>query len=352
MPRAGLLVLGLAGISLIVPTNVGALTRDRGGSATAGFQSVDTAMQRRVRDRGGGAAVVVHDRTVLFHRSYRGFHPTTVIPIASASKWLTAATLMTLVDEGRLTLDDPVSRFLPAFTGPKASVTIRSLLSHTSGLPDSLCAGDDTTTLRACVDQTAAGEQPTTARAFQYSAVGYLVAGRIIEVLTGQSFEQAFEDRIAKPVGMRRTRFDGTERPKSHNPNPAASAVSTVDDYARFLDMLVHDGTSGTRQVLTPASVLEIERDQVRGLDTSHDAAVAITRIPTYGLGVWRDVTDPSDGTVIVSGNGALGFYPWIDRSHENYGIVGVVDDRGPEAAVPASQRVARLEWTVAARRT
>jgi CubicO group peptidase (beta-lactamase class C family) len=177
------------------------------------------------------------------------------------------------------------------------------------------------------------------------------VAGRIIEVLTGESFEQAFEDRIATPIGMSRTRFDGGAATKSRNPDPSAGAISTVDDYARFLDMIIHDGASGTRRILAPTSVLEIERDQVRGFDTSHDAAVAITRIPTYGLGVWRDVTDPSDATIIVSGNGALGFYPWIDRSHQNYGIVGVVDDRGPETAVPASQRVARLEWTIAARR-
>jgi hypothetical protein len=52
---------------------------------------------------------------------------------------------------------------------------------------------------------------------------------------------------------------------------------------------------------------------------------------------------------VIVSGNGGLGYYPWVDRVHANYGIVAVDDERGSETAVPASQRVARLEWTVAA---
>lgn len=314
------------------------------------FASVNSAMQRRVHGHGGGATVVVHDRTTLFRHVYGGVRTSTRLPIASASKWLTAATLMTLVDQGRLALDDPVARFLPTFRAEHATVTIRSLLSHTSGLPDSVCVGDATTTLQHCVDQTAAapsGPAPT----FHYSSVGYAVAGRIIEVVTGESFERAFEDRIADPVGMRQTRFDGTARPRSPNPDPSASAISTVDDYARFLDMLVHLGMSGSRPVLTPASVLEIERDQVRGFDTGGDAAVAITRIPTYGLGVWRDVTDPADATVVVSGNGALGFYPWIDRAHTDYGIIGVADDRGPEQAVPASQRVARLEWTVAASR-
>jgi serine-type D-Ala-D-Ala carboxypeptidase/endopeptidase len=349
---AGVVAFGVAGAALMAAPAVGAPGR---GRDPAGFDRVDSAMQRRVRGHGGGATLVVHDQATLFRRSYGGVRTSTLMPIASASKWLTAATLMTLVDQGRLALDDPVARFLPNFGGETGAVTIRSLLSHTSGLPDSVCVGDETTTLRDCVDQTAAAAaaaSPSQPRAFHYSSVGYAVAGRIIEVVTGESFERAFEDRIANPVGMRRTRFDGTTRPRSQNPDPSVSAISSVDDYARFLNMLVHLGTSGPRQVLTPASVLEIERDQVRGFDTSHDAAVAITRIPSYGLGVWRDVTDPADGTVVASGNGGLGFYPWIDRAHADYGIVGVADDRGPDQAVPASQRVARLEWTVAASRT
>lgn len=340
---AGVVVLGLTLGGLAAPPVAAA----RGPSP---FRPVDVAMQRRARGAGGGATVVVHDQTVLFRRSYDGLHSDTVIPIASASKWLTVATLMTLVDAGRLTLDDPVARYLPSFAASDGTVTIRSLLSHTSGLPDSTCVGDPTSTLGACADQAAAS--PANARQFHYSSVGYVVAGRIIEVLTGESFERAFEDRIAKPVGMRRTRFDVIDRStRSHNPDPSASAMSTVDDYARFLDMLLHLGAAGTRRVLAPGSVLEIERDQVRGFDTSQDAAVAITHIPTYGLGVWRDVTDPADGAVVVSGNGALGFYPWIDRSHDNYGIVGIADV-GPDQAVPASQRVARLEWTIAAGQT
>ncbi|HSO96633.1 MAG TPA: serine hydrolase domain-containing protein [Acidimicrobiia bacterium] len=335
----GLLGLGLSG-------NLA----DAASTGAGRFGRVDAAMRRRVRGSGGGATVVVHDRTTLFRRTYGGLRTTTPIPIASASKWLTSATLMTLVDQGRLALDDPVAKYLPSFGVDKGTVTIRSLLSHTSGLPDSDCVGDPTITLRACVDQTAAADTaPGVVRAFHYSSVGYEVAGRVIEVLTGEPFERAFEDRIANPIGMRRTRFDGTKRPRSPNPDPSASAISTVDDYTRFLDMVEHLGTSGTHPILSPTSVLEIERDQVQPFDTSRDPAVAITRIHTYGLGVWRDTTDPADGTVVASGNGALGFYPWIDRAHADYGIVGVVDDRGPDHAVPASQRVARLEWTAAA---
>jgi CubicO group peptidase (beta-lactamase class C family) len=274
------------------------------------------------------------------------------MPIASASKWLTSATLMTFVDEGRLALDDPVSRHLPAFGGGKSDITVRELLSHTTGLPSAPCEGDSSTTLKRCVASIAAGDDPSTAPGtqFHYSGVGFAVAGRLVERLAGTSFQRAFEARIARPLHMTHTRFDGTRRPHSRNPSPAASATSTVDDYARFLRMLAADGTVGGEQLLSPASVAEIEKDQVRGLDTRGDGAVQITGIPTYGLGVWRDEVAADDSIEVVSGSGALGFYPWIDRVHGTYGIVGVDDElHGAEHAVPASQHIARILWTAAA---
>jgi CubicO group peptidase (beta-lactamase class C family) len=318
------------------------------------YASVDTAMRRRVRDDAlsGGALLVVRDRVVLHRKVFGDFRGSTVVPIASASKWLTAATVMTLVDEGRLGLDDPVSRYLPGFHGAKATITVRQLLSHTSGLASAPCESDRATTLANCVDAIANGPDPTSppGSEFHYSGVGFQIAGRIVELLTGQRFERAFEARIADPLHMTRTRFDGMDTPHTHNPAPAASAVSTVDDYGRFLDLLVHRGMLGDARVLTAGSVAEIERDQVPGIDTHRDAAVQITSIPTYGLGVWRDVTGPVDEILVVSGSGALGFYPWIDRRHSTYGVVGVVDRvHGAAHAVPLSARIARQSWTAAA---
>jgi len=229
---------------------------------------------------------------------------------------------------------------------------VRELLSHRSGLPSPGCEGDPTSTLRRCVASIAAGADPsvTPGTEFHYSGVGFVVAGRIIERLTGTSFERAFQQRIARPLGMAHTRFDGVRRPHSRNPAPAASATSTVGDYARFLRMLAAGGTVDGRRVLSAAAVAEIEKDQVAGIDTHDDGAVQITGIPTYGLGVWRDVVAADDSIQVVSGSGALGFYPWIDRAHGTYGIVAVDDEiHGPEHAVPASQRTARMLWQAAA---
>jgi CubicO group peptidase (beta-lactamase class C family) len=322
--------------------------------ATAPFAAADATLRARVADDGltGGVLLVARGDT-LVHRYVVGrMGERTVIPIASASKWLTSATLMTFVDDGRVRLDDPVSDYLPGFDGPKADITVRELLSHRTGLPSAACEGDPSSTLARCARAIARGPDPTAppGREFRYSGVGYVIAGRLIERVSGTSFEHAFEARIAVPLGMHHTRFDGTTRPHTRNPAPAASARSSVRDYARFLRMLAHGGAVNRRTVLRPGSVAEIERDQVAGLDTRDDAAVQITGIPTYGLGVWRDVVGPDDEIQVVSGSGALGFYPWIDRVHGTYGIVGVDDERnGAEHAVPASQRLARMLWEAAA---
>ena len=150
---------------------------------------------------------------------------------------------------------------------------------------------------------------------------------------------------------MTNTRFDEIDGTKFRHPQPAASATSSVDDYARFLAMLNAKGVVGERRILSEESVAEIERDQVAGIDTHRDSAVQTTGIPTYGLGVWRDVAGPDDETRVVSGNGAYGFYPWIDRRDNAYGIVGVADlYNGADHAVPISQRQARKSWQAAAR--
>lgn len=294
----------------------------------------------------GMGLLVVVDGTTRRDRTYGDYATDTVVPIASASKWLTAATMMTLVDEGRVSLDDPVARWLPEFTGDTGRATIRQLLSHTSGIGSASCIWDERSTLSACVRSIAtqrAVSPPGTA--FSYGNTSYSVAGRIIEVATGTSFERAFEQRIAAPLGMVHTRFDGNYYPTESNPVPAASAESTLDDYGRFVQMLAQDGVLDGERVLAAASVREMETDSVRGLDTRGDSAVRTTGIPTYGLGTWRDVTGRDDLGMISSGNGAYGFYPWVDRARNAYGVLLVFDQRGSEVAVPESQRQVHAVW-------
>jgi CubicO group peptidase (beta-lactamase class C family) len=349
--RIGALVVGVAlALLLTAPPTAAATT----AATKDPFAVLDRSMRERVRadDLAGGVLLVVRGSDVIHEADFGALEADSVIPIASASKWLTSATIMTLVDEHKVSLDESIAAYLPEFKGAKKAITVRELLSHTHGLPYADCIGDPSTTTAACTTAIANGPDPTTkpGKAFSYGGVGYEVAARIIEVVTGQSFEDAFEARIARPLGMARTRFDEYQDQRFRHPQPSGSAVSTVDEYAKYLAMLAAGGTTPNGRILSEDSVAEIERDQVRGIDTHRDAAVQITKIPTYGLGVWRDVANRDDDIQVVSGSGAYGFYPWIDRRHGNYGIVGVADVvSGSEHAVPASQRQARMAWRAAA---
>jgi len=94
-------------------------------------------------------------------------------------------------------------------------------------------------------------------------------------------------------------------------------------------------------RVLQASSVAEIERDQVKGLDTRDDFAVQITGFGTYGLGTWRDRADANDVTQMISGSGSVGFYPWIDLQRHAYGILLVNDTEGGDGrAVRSSTHI------------
>lgn len=303
------------------------------------FDATDRALEQRVRSAGlaGGVVRIVRvDGTVLHDHAVGSVGATTPLSVASSTKWLTAAAFMTFVDEGRARLDDPVSTWLPEFSGQ--SITVRQLLDHTSGVRDHSCQGDGTP-LAACVRTLAgAARQFAAGSAFSYGNSPFLVVGRVIEVLGGSDFASVMRTRLTGPLGMDATSWPGAPTAA----NPAFGMRVTVDDYGRFLAMLLAEGRFGDRQVLSEASVIELTRNQVEGYDTSHDFSVGITKIPRYALGAWPDVVNALGVTEVASGNGGKGLYPWIDVVTGTWGIVGVQDDRGAQVAVPASQIVQR----------
>lgn len=312
------------------------------GLGRAAFADADAAMAARVSQAGiGGKLVVVRDGEVLVDESYGGVDDDTPLSVASTAKWVTASTVLTLVDEGLLTLDDPISTWLPDLEGPVRDATLRQLLSHTSGVKQQQCIFDPSDELASCTQRLlAAPLEFEPGSAFSYGNASYHVAAYLAEVVTGTDFQTLFRTRLAEPLGMTGTTWGYGE---TRNPTPASSMITTVHDTRAFLEMQLARGVYDGRRILSEEAVAEIERNQVAGYDTSGDFAVNITGIPTYGLGTWRDVPDGDDAIAIMSGNGAGGYYPWIDRTHDAYGIVAVEDRRGAELAVPASQEVAEL---------
>jgi CubicO group peptidase (beta-lactamase class C family) len=304
------------------------------------FAGVDAALAQRVAGAGlagGYLRIVAGDGTVLHEQQVGGVSASTPLDVASTTKWLTAATFMTFVDDHAIGLDDDIARWLPEFAGSTPAITPRMLMDHTSGVRDNPCQNGGVS-LAACV-QTLAGSprEFTPGSAFSYGNSPFLVVGRLIEVLGGDDFASVVHRRLSGPLGMTSTSFPGAP----DAPNPAFGATTTVDDYGRFVAMLLRGGTVDGTRVLSDDAVHEMVRNQVAQYDTTHDYSVGITGIPRYGFGCWPDSVSNDGRTEVVSGNGGKGFYPWIDFTSRTWGIVGVQDDRGAEVAVPSSQRVA-----------
>ncbi len=270
--------------------------------------------------------------------------------IASMSKPMTSSALMMLVDEGAVRLDDPVSTYLPEFTGqmlaveqdeehvllkkPARPITVRDVLSHTSGLPfmSRLELGRiDTMSLREAVisyAMTPLSTQPGTA--YAYSNAGINTAGRIIEVVRGKPYHEVMHERLFAPLGMTDTTFwpDSSQlarlakayRPtadksgleeipipqftyplddRRRGPSPAGGYFSTATDMSRFCRMILGGGAVAGRRFLSQAAVAEMTSRQTGALAVSH------------GLGWGVDAAGAGYGH-----GGALSTDMWIDPAH------------------------------------
>ena len=268
---------------------------------------------------------------MIYRKSFGSHTADKVVPIASASKWLSGAVIMSLVDEGKLSLDDKVSKYLPEFDEEKSDITIRQLFSHTSGLPsEARCRNDKRTTLQRCANEIAAVSLAATpGEEFFYGGVSMHVGGRIAEVVSGKSWNDLFVERIATPLGMAQTDFFAYG--PTGNPRPAGDAKSSADEYARFMQMLLQQGSFNGKQILSPSSVVEMHKDQTgaarieytiyenhRGLDPN-------LLLARYGMGMWREKFDMNSGQLQeVSSQGYFGFTPWIDVERNLAGVISV----------------------------
>lgn len=269
----------------------------------------------------------------MYRKAFGNYRIDQVVPIASASKWLAGALVMALVDEGRLALDDPVSKYLPEFTGDKAGITVRQLFAHTSALPPEIgCRNNRQTTLDACAKQIAKlklNAEPGTQ--FFYGGVSMQVGGRVVEVAGGKAWNDLFVEKIAQPLGMTNTDFYAYG--PTQNPRPAGDARSSLDDYAKFLQMILNGGELNGQRVLSAKAVEEMHRDQTAGSTNRYsifwNKGHLDPTLPSakYGIGMWGEKTDAQSGKILVASSpGALGSYPWVDFENK---VAGVIFTRG-----------------------
>ncbi len=290
--------------------------------------------------------------------------PDTIFEIMSMTKPVTVAGVMLLVEDGKLTLDDPVSKHLPEFRDtwqldassstterklvkPARPITVRDLMTHTSGMPEYRPPFMDTYrsyshTLREAtwVDS----RLPLVCApgaCFQYSNTGLATLGRLIETLSGQKYEDFLAQRLFQPLGLNDTFFfPQPEHEKRiamvYNVNqgklvpggpvvyrrgaiyacPECGLYSTLTDMAKWHRLFADNGAFEGRQILKPETVAEMARNQTAGLTPSPGK-----KIPARGLG-W-------------------GFYEngWVGHGGA-FGTMGMYDPKTRTVAILMIQRL------------
>ena len=275
----------------------------------------------------------------------------TIFWIASMTKPITATALLILQDEERLSVNDPVEKYIPAFADmmvagsenpPSEQMTIRHLLTHSSGL-DRISrrdGGDDRLLEQQIAELVAKPLKYEPGEKWEYGH-GVTVCGRIIEIVSGQNYGDFVRERILEPLGMDDTTFhlsdaqlerlvtnykfneEKTELvPAMHRyvspdsgititPNPSGGLYATAGDMFRFYQMILNGGELDGTRIVSADAVRRMTMLQ------SGDLQTGFTPGNGWGLG-WCIVRHPQDVTGMLSSGtfghgGAYGTQGWVD---------------------------------------
>lgn len=317
-----------------------------------------------------GAVTMVVSRSKVLHLEANGFadvsarkpmQPDTLFWIASMTKPITGVAILMLQDQGKLRVTDPVAKYLPGFarlqtpSGRLANLNITHLLTHTSGLGEA----DSTNAARA---RTLADLEPLWLVApmqyepgekWRYTQSGINAAARIVEVVSGLTFDVFLQQHLFAPLGMKHTTFyltpESSNRlvtayakspetgallavppraefgPRDRPPQGNGGLYSTAPDYARFCQMLLNGGRWGGRQFLSASSLALLRTSQTGELPAGFFQSATFGQYGTnYGWGLGTCILrTPHAGVAAMLApgtfghGGAWGTQAWIDPVKE-----------------------------------
>jgi serine beta-lactamase-like protein LACTB len=258
------------------------------------IQALDTLIEHERSDAGipGVSVAIVEDQTVISSKGFgssdlaktRPATPETIYRVGSVSKLFTDIAVMQLVEEGKLDLDAPVTKYLPDFkpagTGAE-KITLRMLMSHRSGLIREPPVGSYFDPDPPSLEKTVASlngiplvYEPGTKT--KYSNAAIAVVGRVLEKVSGRPFTKAVRERVLAPFGMTESDFEPTTEVKKSlsqaqmwtyhgrefaaptfelGESPAGCMYSTVTDLAKFMKVVFADGKSPKGTILKPEAL-------------------------------------------------------------------------------------------------
>jgi CubicO group peptidase (beta-lactamase class C family) len=364
------------------------------GLSSERLRRVHELIDRRIESRDiSGAVTLVARKGQIAYFDAQGLRdietnkPMTkdaIFRIASMTKPVVGVAILMMMEEGKVRLTDPVSKFIPEFKDLKVAVaqpnqgqaggrgagpaprfytvpadreiTIKDLLTHTSGLVSGTISTAEAAKIERKPGDTLADYIPHLSQVpleFQpgsrwtYSpGAGFDTLGRVVEIGSGQNLDQFLKQRIFEPLGMKDTVFNVSDLQRSRivtmyqktatglqkSPNQPASNTtyysgsgglsSTADDYVRFAQMLVNGGQLNGKRLLSPRSV------ELMGSPFAPDTLPGRARGEAWGLSV-RVITDAvARGTYLSNGSfgwqGAFGTHFWVDPKENLVGLLMV----------------------------
>jgi CubicO group peptidase (beta-lactamase class C family) len=338
-----------------------------GSAQGSTLPGVGAAMRELVaKQEIAGAVTVVVGKDRVLHLEATGaadlatgrpMAPDTLFWIASMTKPVTGVAVLMLQDEGKLKVTDPVARYLPGFadlktpSGKPANLTITQILTHTSGLGEAAAPAAREARTLADLEKLwlAAPMQYEPGERWKYTQSGINAASRIVEVISGMTFDAFVQQRIFDPLGMKDTTFypTGAQRarlatayarnaatgaldvvppradygPRDRPPQGNGGLYSTATDYARFCRMLLNGGTLDGRRYLSAEAMTFLTTPLTGDLPTGFFQTDQWgNRGANYGWGLSTSILKtPHDGVAAMLSpgtyghGGAWGTQAWID---------------------------------------
>ena len=332
--------------------------------------AIDQAMQQQIAQHEiAGAVTLVATHNSILHLSaigeadianHKPMKTDSLFWIASMTKPITATAIMMLEEQGKLSVDDPVGKYIPELAhlktkdGVEHVVTLKHLLTHSSGMAEATSAeAHASKNLEQLIAHYT--ERPllfAPGSKWQYCQAGINTLGRIIEIVSGESYPDFLQQHLFTPLGMKDTTFYPTQEQAdrlavsykragdqlepapiamfggapltSHDryPAPNGGLFSTAPDYARFCQMIINEGTLDGHQYLKRETVEKMTSVQ------SGDLKTGFTPGNGWGLG-WCIVREPQGITAMLSPGthghgGAYGTQAWIDSKADRIYILMV----------------------------
>ncbi|HMC59149.1 MAG TPA: serine hydrolase domain-containing protein [Candidatus Solibacter sp.] len=405
-----LLIFGLV-VSLVCGASLPTGAPEQAGFSRDRLNRIDAVMREHVAAGrlAGASGLIARNGKVVFRENWGEMKPDTIVRMFSMTKAVTGVAAMMLYEEGKFSLTDPVSKYLPEFArmtvareGADAAgkrtyytvpaerpIAVRDLFRHTSGLDYAGPKDENGEPAYKKIEMTGfaplvafdlaegmkrlasvpLNDQPGTTFRYGYSID---VLGRLVEVVSGKKLDRFFEERIFGPLGMKDTGFyvpeekwsrlsalyapklgGGIERStspfqESFKKKPAlllggAGMVGTLEDYARFVTMLLNDGQLDGVRLLGRKSVELMRSDHLGSLPRMGGLQEGYGFGLTFGvnLGPGKSPTVGSAGE--YNWGGAAGTSFWIDPQEHLMGVflIQVL----PPTSAPAGDQFKRLAY-------